>query len=111
MTNYIFGDNLGKLMANVSPKTQYEGTMLGIVLMLVSLLISGIYYLFFTNAAIFSKILIGVNGACGLLILQSFLVTTFQQYRSFMEIQEFQKAITEVPIEDIKLTQDKNESS
>lgn len=103
MTNYIFGDWMGEIMSKISPKTQYEGTMLGMVLMLISLVISGIYYLFFTQASLTSKILIGFNGICGLLILQSFLITTFQQYRNYMEIEEFRTVVAISDVENINL--------
>jgi len=49
------------------------------------------------------KIMIGINSAAGFIFLSSFLITTFQQYQSYMDAQEFQKefslgeGVTDVP--------------
>lgn len=45
-----------------------------------------IYIAFFTDFSLVFKIASVINGLCGMLFLGSFLVTTYQQYKTYKEV-------------------------
>jgi len=81
--NYVIPSPMAKAMAKVSPRTQYEAAMMSIIFIICGLLIMAIYYPF-TNATLFMKIFLPINSVCGIVLLSSYLVTTFQQYQSYL---------------------------
>jgi len=83
--NYIFGKGAGKTMNKISPRTQYEAAMMSMVFIMFGLIATAIY-LPFTGISLFLKIFIPFNSLCGLVLLSSFLVTTFQQYQSYLAV-------------------------
>ena len=88
---YIFGDYLGKIMAGYSMKFQYESSMMGYVLILLSLFVYIIYDIFWASGEWYWRAFAVVNCLCGILILWSNLITTLQQYAQFRMITDFQK--------------------
>lgn len=89
---YIFPDFFGNWMAKIDMKTQYEGSLIGFTLMIFSLLGFGVYKTFFTTETIGWKVYFLFNTLCGLLILWSFLVTTYQQYLNYLDVKAFVNA-------------------
>ncbi|HUS49568.1 MAG TPA: hypothetical protein VMZ91_05350 [Candidatus Paceibacterota bacterium] len=81
--NYVIPSPMAKVMAKVSPRTQYEAAMMSIIFIICGLLIMAIYYPF-TNASLFMRIFLPINSICGIILLSSYLVTTFQQYQSYL---------------------------
>lgn len=84
--NYCFPDFLGKIMAKVGQRIQFESSLLSIALILTGLMIMTIVTIFGTDLSLFIKIMAGVNGIAAFLFLSSHLVTTFQQYQAYLSI-------------------------
>lgn len=81
--NYVFPKSVGSAMAKISPRTQYEASMMAMIFIMLGLLVTTIY-IWFTDLSLFLKIFTCFNSACGFVFLSSFLVTTFQQYQSYL---------------------------
>ena len=62
-------------------------------ILIVGLIVSAIYVWFYIDFPTWYKIVLEINFAAGFLFMSSFLVTSFQQYRNYMEVQEFQNDI------------------
>ena len=81
--NYVFPKKAASVMSKISPRTQYEASMLSIVFILFGLLITTVY-IWFTGVGLFLKIFTCFNALCGIVLMFSFLTTTFQQYQSYL---------------------------
>lgn len=92
--NYIFPSPMAKIMSVVSPKVQYESSMMGTALICVSILLTGIYYVGFTKMTWLAKGFIIFNAIAGFLMLGSMLVTTYQQYLQYMQAVQIEKMIS-----------------
>lgn len=90
---YVFPDILARAMSKVDMRTQYEASMMSMALILIGLVVTVIYFWFFFNFATWYKVFLVINGIAGVIFLWSYLVTTFQQYRSYMETIEFQNEL------------------
>lgn len=88
--NYIFPDILAKSMAKVDVRTQYEAGMLSMALMMIGLLVTGFYLVAYTELALWYKIFLCINIFAGLVFFWSNLVTQYQQYLNYMEVNDFQ---------------------
>lgn len=84
--NYCFPNFLGKVMASVSPRVQFESSLLSMAFILLGLMIMTVITIFGTNFSLFIKIIAGVNGIAAFFFLSSHLITTFQQYQSYLSI-------------------------
>lgn len=87
--NYIFGDFLGNAMSKVTMQVQIEASMMSMSLMMVGMVLTISYFVMYGNFPTWFKIMLIINGLCGIIFMLSYLVTSFQQYRSYMEAQEF----------------------
>jgi len=81
---YAFPNFLAKGMAKVSMRTQMESSMLSQFLLIIGLTIMVLFMIFSRQTTGFYKFLIIFNLLCGWLLISSYLVTTYQQYTSFM---------------------------
>jgi hypothetical protein len=88
---YVFPNIMAKAMAKIDMRTQYEASMLSLCFILVGLLTSVVYFVFYLNFATWYKVILVINGLAGFVFLSSHLVTTYQQYKNYMEIVIFQK--------------------
>ena len=84
--NYCFPNFLGKAMAAVGPRVQFESSLLSMAFILLGLMTITIITIFGTELSLFIKIMAGVNGIAAFLFLSSFLVTTFQQYQAYLSV-------------------------
>ena len=92
--NYIFPEWLAAPMRKMDMRLQYESSMMSMTLILVGLLLTGIYMTFFVKSfPIWYKITLVVNVFAGVGFLGSMLVTTFQQYQSYISALDFQKEL------------------
>lgn len=82
--NYCFPNAMATIMSKIDQRTQYEATMLSLVFILGGLIVTGVFTIGFTDLRVFSKVLIGVNIVAGMIFLSSSLVTTYQQYVSYL---------------------------
>lgn len=82
--NYIFPEKAGNFMSKISPRTQYEAAMMSLVCIMFGLAVMTIYMLFFREMTLFMKIFVPFNAICGIVLMSSYLVITFQQYQSYL---------------------------
>lgn len=85
---YCFPDPLAKFMSMVDDRTQMEASMLSVSLLMLGLIIFTVYLVGFTNWGWFSKGMTLFNSLCGLILMFSSLITTFQQYQQLRETQD-----------------------
>jgi len=85
--NYIFGDVWGNLMAKTSPTFQMESAMMSLLFLMVGLLLTGVYIIFWTDFSTFFKVVTGINSFFGIVFLNSQLIALFQAYRSLKSVQ------------------------
>lgn len=84
--NYIFPNMMAKMMKGISQRTQYEASLMSIAFILAGMIIFTVYLIGFTESSAFLKIMLGLNMAAGFIFLSSMLVTTFQQYQSYLAV-------------------------
>lgn len=84
--NYIFPNFLGKAMAKVGQRVQFESSLISMALILLGIIITGIVTVFGTNLSLFVKVMTGANCMAAFIFLSSSLVTTFQQYQAYLSI-------------------------
>ena len=94
--SYIFPNFLAKIMAKVDMRTQYEAGMMSMSLILCGIVISGIYVLLYVNVPLWYKIVLVINALAAFVFISSFVITTYQQYLSYMETANFQKEVKEM---------------
>lgn len=90
---YFFPNFLANAMSKVDMRTQLEASMMSMTLIMIGMLISVVYFIFFFNFALWYRIVLAINGIAGFIFLSSFLITTFQQYQSYLQAIEFQKEL------------------
>lgn len=83
---FVFPNFMSKIMKEVPMRTQLESSLISMSLIMVSLTLMAIYLLFFGEGSVAYKILLLVNLFAGFLFISSFLVTTYQQYISHMQM-------------------------
>ncbi len=88
--SYIFPNPLAKFMAKIDLRVQLEASMMSMSLMMIGLIISGFYISFYINFPLWYKIVLVINFVAGVVFMWSFIVTTFQQYLSYMNVVDYQ---------------------
>lgn len=83
---YIFPDFLAKLMSKVSQRTQMESELMSLAVILIGLTIMAVFTVFFTQLSLFIKIMTAVNMIAAFVFLSSRLTTSYQQYKSYLQI-------------------------
>ncbi len=84
--NYCFPNFLGKAMANVGQRVQFESSLLSMTLILVGIITMALVTIFGTDFSTFIKVMTGVNVFAAFIFLSSSLVTTFQQYQAYLTV-------------------------
>ena len=85
---YIFPKKMANFMAKVDMRTQMEAGMMSQFLLLIGLSTMMLFMVFFQSGSWWYKGLIIFNMAAAWILIGSYLVTTYQQYISFMEAME-----------------------
>jgi len=88
--NYIFPNFLAKAMGKLDLRVQLEASMMSMTLILIGLALSTFYMTVYVTFPLWYKITLVVNLLAAFVFLSSNLVTTYQQYQSYMEIKQFQ---------------------
>lgn len=83
---FIFPNIMAKMMKNIDMRTQLESSMISMFMIMIGMTLTSIYTTFFLEIAIIYKCLIVFNLFCAFIFISSFLVTTYQQYISYMTI-------------------------
>jgi hypothetical protein len=86
---YCLPAPLARGMKKVPLEVQYESSILGTFLILIGLIASGIYSVFFLQMDWWFKGLIVFNVISAMILLSSQLTTTYQQYNSYKQTKEF----------------------
>jgi membrane protein required for beta-lactamase induction len=86
---YIFPNWLAKKMRDVSFRTQMESSLLSMSLLLIGMLLVALYILLYGGQTLYFKILLVINMLCGVFFMGSYLITTYQQYKSYMDTMGF----------------------
>jgi len=84
---YALPDIMARVMKNVDMRTQYESSILSMFFIMVGMIAFTIYLVFLTDFSLIFKILTAFNSFFGIIFMLSYLVTTYQQYISYMETQ------------------------
>ncbi len=84
--SYVFPNAMAKMMKNVSMQTQLESSMMSMSLIMIGMFLMAIYMTFYVAVSWVYKGLIFFNLGCAFLFISSFLVTTYQQYISYMNM-------------------------
>jgi hypothetical protein len=87
---YVFPNFLASAMKNTDVKTQLRAAMLSMLLLLIGMILMSVYTIIYLQQGWIFKGLILFNVAAGFLFMTSYLVTTFQQYVSYMAAIEVQ---------------------
>jgi len=88
---YIFGNVLGNVMSKIDLRTQLEASMMSMTLILVGLILSTFYMSFYVSFPLWYKITLVVNLLAAFVFMSSNLITTYQQFQNYMQVQEFNK--------------------
>jgi len=83
---FVFPNIMAKMMKKVDMRTQMESSMMSMFLIMVGMCLTTIYLIFWGDVQGVYKGLILFNLVCAFIFLSSFLVTTYQQYVSYMEM-------------------------
>jgi len=84
--SFVFPNAMAKMMANVPMRAQLESSLISMSLIMISITLMAAYLLFFATGSVAYKIILTINLLCGFLFISSFLVTTYQQYISHMQM-------------------------
>ena len=84
--SYVFPDLMAKMMKKIDMRTQMESSLLSMFMIMVGMILMATYLFFFTEGSAYYKGLILFNLGCAFLFISSFLVTTYQQYVSYMDL-------------------------
>ena len=84
--NYVFGKYMAKAMKAISQRTQMEAAMMSMVTIIFGLIFMTVYIPFFTDFPLIMKIATVVNTVAGMGFIGSYLITSFQQYQSYMMV-------------------------
>lgn len=85
---YIFPDFMAEVMKKVDTRVQFEASLMSMLFILIGMFVMAGYMIFFTDFTLFMKIMVGVNSIAGFTFMWSYLITTYQQYLSYMEATE-----------------------
>ena len=107
--NYCFPNFLGNFMRSISPRVQFEASLLSITLILLGIIILTFATIFGTDLSVFIKIMTAVNCGAAFIFLSSHLITTFQQYQGYLNVMGLLHSIKEDTILKDKLTNKKEE--
>jgi hypothetical protein len=86
---YIFPNWLADMMNKVPMRVQMESSLMSMTLLLIGMLLTSVYIAIWGGQSLVFKILLVVNMLCGFLFMGSSMVTTYQQYQSYMDTMGF----------------------
>jgi len=91
--NYCFPNFLAQAMSKVDMRTQLEASLMSMTLILIGMVISIFYFIFYVSFVLWYKIVLIINLLAGLIFISSFIITTFQQYQSYLSAIGFQEEL------------------
>jgi hypothetical protein len=82
---YIFPNFLADAMSKVDFRTQNESALLSQTLLIIGMILMALYMVMYSGQTLYFKVLLVINLVCGIIFISSYLVTTYQQYKSYMD--------------------------
>ena len=98
-SSYIFPKFMADAMSKVDLRLQYESGMMSMSLMAIGLVISVIYMCIYVDLKLWYKIFLGINGLAGLVFIAGYIITTYQQYKTYLGVVNFQKEMINITTE------------
>lgn len=92
---YCFPDPMAKMMKNVNEQVQYEGSLLSTFFIMIGLIAFNVYMIFFTDFSWWFKGFSLFNSFWGVMFMLSAMVTTYNQYVTYMNATEGIRQIIE----------------
>jgi len=89
--NYIFPNVMANAMSRMTPKLQMESSMMSMFFMMIGLILTCIYSMFYLDIELWFKIVVVINGFFGIIFMFSYLASTFQSYKTYCDVQDMQK--------------------
>ncbi len=89
---YIFPDFLAKAMSRVDMRAQMEASMLSQFLLIIGLTIMVLFMIISNQTTGFYKFIVIFNLLCGWVLISSYLITTYDQYKSYANAMGFDPA-------------------
>lgn len=90
---YIFPDILARAMSKVDIQTQFESSLMSMSLMMIGLVVTGFYLVFYTTFALWYKIFLVINLLAGLVFFWSNLITQFQMFQNYMKVKQYNEKL------------------
>jgi len=87
--SYVFPDIMARALSKIDFRAQMEAGMMSQFLLIIGLTIMMVYLLFSQQTTGLYKFMVLFNLACGWVLISSYLVTTYQQYTSYMGAMNF----------------------
>ena len=87
--NYCIPSPMAKLMSMIDDRTQMEASLLSMFMLLMGMMLFTVYIAVYSGWGWWMRGMTIFNGICGMLFMFSYLITTFQQYQSLRETQDF----------------------
>lgn len=84
--NYIFPKGIAKKMMKISIRTQMEASLMAMSFIIVGILASSIFLVFFTEIGLFTKIASSITMLAIVALLSSQIITQFQSYRAYLNV-------------------------
>lgn len=84
--SFVFPNLMAKFMKKVSMRVQMESSMASMGMIMLGMILMVIYILIYGEMGLFYKCLVVFNLLCAFIFISSFLVTTYQQYVSYLEM-------------------------
>jgi hypothetical protein len=94
--NPLWKNNLGKSLLKFSVKEQFEISLISLLGLILALLVTSIYLVFFSDMSTFMRVMMIVNGLFGISFLASFMATTYQQYINFISVSQAMNDMTSI---------------
>jgi hypothetical protein len=86
--SYIFGETIGNKMNKTPQKFIFEVMLMSLSFIIAMDLFGTTYTLFWTDISLIYKIITGVSGYFGGAFMLMILISTFQQYKQFIQSQQ-----------------------
>jgi len=83
---YIFPARIAKAMKKVDTRVQLEASLLSMTLLMSGMFLYTTYLIFFIDYNLWAKCMIGFNMICGIVLLGSYLITSYQQWVGHLEM-------------------------
>jgi uncharacterized membrane protein YeaQ/YmgE (transglycosylase-associated protein family) len=93
-SDFIFGKKLGNKFQNTKQRFILEAMMFSLMFLILGDLAGTIYTLFFVKVGIVVKIIAAISGSFGAVFMLMILISTFQSYKSYLEIMAVQNVLS-----------------